>query len=201
MTAGNDIPANGPDNSAGPRLIVLDRDGVINRESPAFIKSPDEWQPLPGSLAAIARLCNSGYTVVVASNQSGIGRGLFSGETLDRIHEEMLRQVREAGGEITGLFVCPHAPEAGCDCRKPLPGLMKQIERRFGVSLQNVPAIGDSERDIQAAAAAGARPILVRTGNGRQTEQALRASLQDALPEVFDDLAEAADRLIRTIES
>lgn len=176
-----------------PSLVVLDRDGVINADSPDYIKSPAEWHALPGSLDAIARLCASGFTVVVATNQSGVGRGLFTEQTLAQIHDEMLRQVSEAGGHIAAVFVCPHAPDAGCDCRKPLPGLMRQIEQQFGTALQGAPAVGDSARDIDAAVAVTARPILVRTGNGRQTEQQFSESLR---PEVFDSLADVADALI-----
>ena len=176
-----------------PSLVVLDRDGVINADSPDYIKSPAEWHALPGSLDAIARLCASGFTVVVATNQSGVGRGLFTEQTLAQIHDEMLRQVSEAGGHIAAVFVCPHAPDAGCDCRKPLPGLMRQIEQQFGTTLQGAPAVGDSARDIDAAVAVTARPILVRTGNGHQTEQQFPESLR---PEVFDSLADVADALI-----
>ena len=174
------------------RLVILDRDGVINADSPDFIKSPAEWHPLPGSLDAIARLCASGFTVVVATNQSGIGQGLFSAQTLEQIHDEMLRQVSEAGGHIAAIFVCPHAHDTGCDCRKPLPGLLRQIEQQFGTTLAGVPAIGDSARDIDAALAMAARPILVRTGNGRQTEQQFTGPQR---PEVFESLADVADAL------
>ena len=142
------------------RLVILDRDGVINADSPDFIKSPAEWHALSGSLDAIARLCASGFTVVVATNQSGVGRGLFSAQTLEQIHDEMLRQVSEAGGHIAAVFVCPHTPDTGCDCRKPLPGLLRQIEQQFGTTLAGVPTIGDSPRDIAAALAVAARPIL-----------------------------------------
>ncbi len=175
-----------------PRLVVLDRDGVINADSPDFIKSPGEWHALPGSLDAIAQLCSSGFTVVVATNQSGVGRGLFTEQTLEQIHDEMRRQVNQAGGHIAAVFVCPHAPDAGCDCRKPLPGLLRQIEQKFGTTLEGVPAVGDSARDIDAAMAVTARPILVRTGNGRQAEQRFPDRQR---PEVFDSLADVADAL------
>ena len=174
------------------RLVILERDGVINADSPDFIKSPAEWHALSGSLDAIARLCASGFTVVVATNQSGVGRGLFSAQTLEQIHDEMLRQVSEAGGHIAAVFVCPHTPDTGCDCRKPLPGLLRQIEQQFGTTLAGVPTIGDSPRDIAAALAVAARPILVRTGNGRQTEQQLTGPQR---PEVFESLADVADAL------
>ncbi len=175
------------------RLVVLDRDGVINRESPDFIRSPAEWQPLPGSLEAIARLTRGGFTVVVATNQSGVGRGLFTAETLEAIHEHMRAAVAAAGGHLSAIFACPHHPDANCECRKPRPGLLRQVEAAFSISLAGRPVVGDSLRDIQAAEAAGARPILVRTGNGVRTEQALRPA---AAIEVVDDLAAVAALLL-----
>lgn len=174
------------------RLVVLDRDGVINRESAAFIRSPDEWLPLPGSLEAIAALSAAGYAVVVATNQSGVGRGLFDAATLGAIHARMTDAVSAAGGRLAGIFFCPHAPEAGCDCRKPKAGLMRQIEQAYGRSLAGEPVVGDSERDLRAAQAVGARAILVRTGNGRDTERKLVPA--DRV-EVFDDLAAVARAL------
>lgn len=178
---------------ATARLVVLDRDGVINRDSPLFIRSPEEWQPLPGALEAIARLVQGGFLVVVASNQSGVGRGLFSAATLDAIHRRMNGAVEAAGGRLAGIFVCPHAPEDGCDCRKPLPGLLRQIGQRFAIPLEDMPVIGDSERDLQAAWAVGARAILVRTGNGRQTETRLAGTEK---VEIYDDLAAAVHALL-----
>jgi len=175
------------------RLVVLDRDGVINRESPDFIRSPSEWQPLPGSLEAIAELTRGGFTVVVVTNQSGVGRGLFSAETLEAIHERLRAAVAATGGHISGIFACPHHPDMNCECRKPQPGLLRQVEDAFGVSLAGQPVVGDSLRDIEAARAVGARPILVRTGNGASTERALRA---DAEVEVLDDLAAVAAMLL-----
>ncbi len=176
-----------------PALVVIDRDGVINRESSAFIRSPEEWQPLPGALDAIARLHRAGVPVVVATNQSGVGRGLFSAAMLEAIHRRMAVAVEAAGGALAGIFVCPHAPDAGCECRKPRPGLMHQIEAAFGRKLAGQPVIGDSERDLRAAQAVAARAILVRTGNGRDTEARLAASER---LEVFDDLAAAVTALI-----
>ncbi len=170
---------------------MLDRDGTINADSPDFIKSPAEWRPLPGSLDAIARLCRAGYTVAVASNQSGIARGLFDRRALHRIHAKMRRAVRAAGGEIDRIVYCPHHPDDGCDCRKPEPGLLVRLARQYGVELAGVPVIGDSARDLQAARRAGARPILVRTGNGRRTEA--RGEAGDV--EIYDDLAAAARAL------
>lgn len=153
------------------KLIVLDRDGVINFDSASYIKSPDEWRPIPGSLDAIAQLTQSGYHVVVATNQSGLGRGLFEMATLNAIHDKMSRAVAHAGGRIDAIFYCPHPQEAGCACRKPKPGLYEEIARRFGASLRGVPCVGDALRDLEAAAAAGGRPILVLTGKGERTRR------------------------------
>ncbi len=175
----------------GVRLVVLDRDGTINRDSAAYIKSPEEWVPLPGSLEAIARLNRAGYTVAVASNQSGLARGLFDETTLAEIHDRMRAAVIAAGGAIDRIVWCPHHPDAGCDCRKPRPGLLRRLAEHYGVRLERVPVIGDSARDLEAARAVGARPVLVRTGNGRRTE----ADGTAGEAEVCDDLAAAADAL------
>lgn len=153
------------------KLVILDRDGVINHDSVEFVKTPDEWIPLPGSLEAIARLNGAGWRVVVATNQSGLGRGLFDTTALNAMHAKFRRELSRLGGQIEGIFICPHAPDFGCDCRKPLPGMFLDIARRFEINLQGVPAVGDSLRDLQAAAAAGCQPWLVRTGNGKRTEQ------------------------------
>ncbi len=176
------------------RLVVLDRDGVINLDSDDYIKSAQEWHAIPGSLEAIARLNHAGWRVVVASNQSGIGRGLFDFEALGGIHDKMQRQLAELGGRIDGIFFCPHEPADDCACRKPKPGLLKDIGRRFQADMRGVPLIGDSLRDLQAAAAVKAMPILVRTGKGRSNEDAVR----EAMPEVpvFDDLAAAVVDLL-----
>ena len=176
------------------RLVILDRDGVINKESEAFIKTPEEWAPLPGSLEAIARLYRNGYTVVVASNQSGVARHLLNLDTLAAIHGRMKREVEAAGGKIDAIFFCPHGPGDGCDCRKPLPGLLKQIAQRYQVSLKGLPMIGDSERDLQAARAVRGRPILVKTGNGQKTLQE-----DHEVEEVYEDLAAAAAQLVKEI--
>lgn len=175
------------------RLVVLDRDGVVNRDSEAYIKSPDEWQPLPGSLEAIARLSAAGFDVVVASNQSGVGRGLFGEAELDAITAKMNAAIDAAGGRLAAVYYCPHHPDAGCDCRKPKPGLLERIARDFGVSLAGVPVVGDSQRDLDAARAVGARPILVLTGNGERTRAALGPSPE---VEIYADLAAVADRLL-----
>lgn len=175
------------------KLVILDRDGVINQDSDQFIKTPDEWKPIPGSLEAIAKLNHSGYRVVVASNQSGIGRGLFDMAALNAINDKMYRALGLFGGRIDALFYCPHAAEADCDCRKPKPGMFLDIAQRFNVSLSGVPSVGDSLRDLQAASAAGAQPILVLTGKGKKTKAA------GGFPEgtqVYADLAEAVRRIV-----
>jgi len=154
------------------KLVILDRDGTINHDSDQYIKSPAEWKPIKGSLEAIARLTQAGWRVVVATNQSGIGRGLFDMATLNAIHDTMHRAVHQAGGRIDAIFFCPHAGDANCECRKPKPGMLLEIARRMNVQLDGVPMVGDSLRDLQAAAAAGARPVLVLTGKGRTTRDA-----------------------------
>lgn len=154
------------------KLVVLDRDGTINHDSDKYIKSPEEWKPIKGSLEGIARLSHAGYHVVVATNQSGIGRGLFDMATLNAIHDRMHREVQQAGGRIDAVFFCPHAADAGCGCRKPAPGMLLDIGRRMNVDLKDVPMVGDSRKDLEAAQAAGARPVLVLTGNGRKTRDA-----------------------------
>ncbi|HRD64557.1 MAG TPA: D-glycero-beta-D-manno-heptose 1,7-bisphosphate 7-phosphatase [Candidatus Competibacter sp.] len=174
------------------KLIILDRDGVINIDSDAFVKSPEEWIPIPGSLEAIARLNHAGYRVVVATNQSGIVRGLFDLETLNLIHRKMHRMVQEVGGLIDAVFFCPDVDEAN-PYRKPNPGMLLEIGRRLKCGLQGVPVVGDDVRDIRAARAANARPLLVRTGKGVRTlerEWGICANVQ-----IFDDLAAAASYL------
>lgn len=174
-------------------VIVLDRDGVINEDSPDYIKGPDEWHAIPGSLEAIAKLHSAGFTVVVATNQSGVGRGLFSIDSLWDIHRKMLAEIAAAGGYVTRIFFCLHTPGDNCDCRKPKPGLLYQAAEYLACGLKNMIVIGDAERDIEAANAVGARPILVRTGKGRSAEKALAGT--PGL-EVYDDLNDASDRLI-----
>jgi len=182
---------------SGMRLIILDRDGVINKDSAAYIKSPFEWTPLPGSLEAIAELFNGGYTVVVCTNQSGISRRLFNATTLDAIHEKMKSASERTGGHIDGVFVCPHGPDDHCSCRKPEPGLLLRVGAHYGISLHGVPVVGDSLRDLEAARRVGARPILVLTGNGRQT---LKNHCRDGV-EVYNDLADAARALVLELET
>jgi len=181
--------------SARPmKLVILDRDGVVNFDSDQFIKSPEEWLPIPGSLEAIARLNQAGYRVVLATNQSGLGRGLFDMATLNAIHNKMHKLLAHHGGRLDALFFCPHAADAGCECRKPKPGMFEEIARRFNVSLAGVPAIGDSLRDLQAAVDVGAQPILVRSGKGEMTFAAGGLPPQTL---VFDTLAEAVDYLTK----
>ena len=176
------------------KLVILDRDGVINYDSASYIKTPDEWKPIPGSLEAIAQLSQAGYHVVVATNQSGVGRGLFEMATLNAIHDKMHRAIGHLGGRIDAVFFCPHALDSGCNCRKPKPGLLQEIAHRFNLNLHGVPSIGDSLRDLEASAAVGAQPILVLTGKGEKTRQ------EDRLPTgtvICADLAEAVESIIK----
>ena len=175
------------------KLIILDRDGVINEDSDAFIKSAEEFIPIPGSLEAIVRLSQGGYRVVIASNQSGIARGLFDHAALERIHQKLHRLINGTGGQIEAIFYCPHGPEDGCTCRKPEPGLLQEIGERLKLPLTDVPVVGDSLRDLQAAQAVGAKPFLVRTGKGEQT---LKAGVGLEGIEVFADLAALSDHLL-----
>ena len=175
------------------KLVILDRDGVINYDHAQFIKSPDEWKAIPGSLEAIARLNQEGFHVVLATNQSGIGRGLFDMATLNAINEKMFDALAQFGGRIDAVFYCPHAAQMNCSCRKPQIGLFEEIRQRFNVALGGVASVGDSLRDLEAAASAGARPILVLTGKGEKTLAA------GGLPEntqVSANLAEAAKYII-----
>lgn len=175
------------------KLLILDRDGVINEDSDAYIKTLDEWRPIPGSLAAIGRLTAAGYTVVVATNQSGVARGMFDLPTLEAMHAKMDRLLAEHGGRVDRVFFCPHGPTDGCTCRKPRPGLFRQIAEHYGAGLDGVPAIGDSLRDLDAAQAVGARPILVLTGKGLKTRE--RLGHPSPFP-VYPDLAAAVDALL-----
>lgn len=175
------------------KLVILDRDGVINYDSDHFIKSPAEWKAIPGSLEAIARLTQAGYRVVIASNQSGIDRGLFDMDTLNAIHDKMHRAVKAAGGRIDAIFFCPHAADSKCLCRKPQPGMLRRIAECYNTSLEKTYAVGDSLRDLQAAVAAGALPVLVLSGKGEATRAA------GGLPEntqVFADLAAIAEQIL-----
>lgn len=176
-------------------LVILDRDGVINRDSREFVKNAGEWVPLPGSIGAIADLSVAGYTVAVASNQSGLARGLFDRTALRAMHRKLRRLVAAEGGRVDRIVVCPHGPDDHCHCRKPRPGLLHRLARHYGTSLDGVPVVGDSLRDLQAATAAGATPLLVRTGNGLETSANLPDDLRSV--QVFDDLAAVAAQLTR----
>ncbi|WP_287368469.1 D-glycero-beta-D-manno-heptose 1,7-bisphosphate 7-phosphatase [Thauera sp.] len=174
------------------KLIILDRDGVINADSEQFIKSPDEWKPIPGSLEAIARLNQWGWRVVVASNQSGVGRGLFGMDTLNAINDKMVRSLAQVGGRLDAIFFCPHAADSTCECRKPKSGLFQQIAERFNADLTGVPCVGDSLRDLQAGVRVGCEPYLVLTGKGMKTRE------DPALPpdtKIFPDLDAVAAAL------
>jgi D-glycero-D-manno-heptose 1,7-bisphosphate phosphatase len=178
---------------ASKKLLVLDRDGVINYESPQYIKRPEEWIPLPGSLEAIARLSTAGYRIAVVTNQAGVGHGLFSDETLQAIHAKMLQAIFCSGGKVERIYYCPHPPEAGCECRKPKPGMLKQAQTDFGLTLVGVPVVGDTLRDLLAARAMEAQPVLVLTGYGRET---LSGSDVPDGTLIYDDLAAFADALL-----
>lgn len=175
------------------KLIVLDRDGVVNHDSSQYIKSPDEWRPIPGSMEAIARLNHAGFRVVVATNQSGVGRGMYDMATLNAIHEKMHKALAQVGGRLDAVFFCPHTADAKCECRKPRPGMLHEIGRRFGVEMTGVPVVGDGLRDLQAADAVGAQPILVLTGKGEKT---LRDGGFPKNTVIFPDLAFAASALL-----
>lgn len=177
-------------------LVVLDRDGVINQDSDAYIKSPDEWQPIPGSPEAIARLNDAGIRVAVVTNQSGIARGYYDLETLAAIHRKMLETVAAAGGHIEQIFFCPHGPDDGCDCRKPSPGLLLQAAEYFACGFPHMVFIGDKESDLQTAATVGCSAVLVRTGNGEKTAAAIQGKPDYADVDIYTDLATAVDALI-----
>lgn len=179
-----------------PRLVILDRDGTINTDSDEYIKSADEWQPLPGALEAIARLNHAGWHVAVASNQSGLGRGLFDLAALNAMHAKMHKLLAAQGGRIDAVFFCPHAPDDHCHCRKPLPGLFEQIGERFGVDLKGVPVVGDTLRDLLAGSVLGCEPHLVLTGKGAEYRG---RGLPDTFPagtRVHEDLGAFADHLL-----
>ena len=177
------------------KLIILDRDGVINQDSDTFIKAPNEWHALPGSMHAIARLNQAGYTVVVATNQSGIARKLFDMATLNAIHQKMHAAAQQVGAEIDAVFFCPHIADDSCDCRKPKPGMLQEIGRRYAINLKGVHSVGDSLRDLQSGFVMGCIPHLVLTGKGQQTRQ------KGGLPpgtQIYPDLAAMVDKLLNT---
>lgn len=180
------------------KVIVLDRDGVINHDSDAYIKSPEEWVPIDGSLEAIAKLNHDGYIVVIASNQSGLAREYFDIATLTAIHRKMDELLSKVGGRVDAVFFCPHGPDDACDCRKPKPGMLLEIGQRFNVSLKDVIFIGDSVSDVKAASNAHAQAVLVRTGKGVKAEKILQVECDksDTVP-VFDDLAAAVTAMLK----
>lgn len=178
------------------KLIILDRDGVINQDSNDYVKSVDEWEPIPGSIEAIAKLSKAGYTVTVATNQSGIARGYFDEYELAAMHQKMCSLVEEEGGQISGVFFCPHGPDDDCDCRKPKTGLIEQIECEFGTNVANLPFVGDSAKDVMCAKLAGCTPVLVRTGKGEITiAESSKSELAGVC--VYNNLKEYVDSLLQ----
>ena len=181
------------------KLIILDRDGTINEDRDDYVKSPDEWVPIPGALEAIARLNHAGWHTVVATNQSGLARGLFDTSALNAVHTKMNQALAKVGGRIDAVFFCPHGPSEGCRCRKPLPGLFEMIAERYGVELADVPLVGDTLRDLEAGAAVGCQPHLVRTGKGARLDEEQLEAIVEKVPnaQVHADLAAFAEHLIR----
>jgi len=182
----------------GLKVVILGRDGTLNEYRPDHVKAPEEWMPLPGALEAVAKLHHAGWHVVVATNQSGIGRGMIDMASLNAVHAHMLQLLHRVGGRIDAVFFCPHTPEEECDCRKPLPGLMKQIVQRYGADPRLVPMVGDTARDLQAALAAGCQPHLLRTGRAAGFDDAQVARMVEGAPgaEVHRDLMAFADWLL-----
>ena len=174
--------------------LILDRDGVINHDSDDYIKSPEEWRPIPGSLKAISKANRAGFRVIVVTNQSGLARGYFDINTLNEIHKKMHQKLSRKGGRIEAVFFCPHGPDDGCNCRKPKSGLLEEIRDRLNISLEEVLFVGDSYSDIQAARSAGAVPVLVRTGKGEKTLAADDNNLSDV--QIYSDLAACIDSLL-----
>jgi D-glycero-D-manno-heptose 1,7-bisphosphate phosphatase len=179
----------------GLKLTIIGRDGILNEYRDDHVKAPEEWVPLPGALEAVARLHHAGWHVVLATNQAGIGRGMIDMASLNAVHTHMMQLLHRVGGRIDAVFFCPHTPEEDCDCRKPLPGMMKQIALRYGVDLRHVPMVCDTPRDLQAALAAGCEPHLVRTGRAATYDAAQLQRIVDQAPgtEVHKDLAAFAD--------
>ncbi len=183
------------------KLVILDRDGTINQDSDDYVKSADEWVALPGALEAIARLNHAGWHVVVASNQSGLGRGLFDVAALNAMHAKMHKQLATAGGRIDAVFYCPHSPDEACNCRKPASGLFEQIGERYGRDLTGIPTVGDTSRDLVAGASVGCAPHLVLTGKGAKWRgQTLPADFPEGT-RVHDDLSAFVDWLLGSSEA
>ena len=180
------------------KLVILGRDGILNEFRDDHVKAPEEWYPIPGALEAVSRLNHAGWHTVVATNQSGIGRGMIDMASVNAVHAHMLKQLMAVGGRIDAVFFCPHTPEDQCDCRKPLPGLMRDIGKRYGIDLKHVPLVGDTLRDMQAAHAAGCQPHLIRSGRAAVLGPELIKDIVDQLPgtRVHDDLAAFAEYLL-----
>ncbi len=182
-----------------PKLVILGRDGILNRFREDHVKEPAEWEPIPGALEAVARLNHAGWHVVVATNQAGIGRGMIDMAAVNAVHLQMIKLLAARGGRLDAVFFCPHAPEEHCDCRKPQPGMMHDIANRYGVDLAQVPMVADTLRDLQAARAAGCPPHLVRTGRAALAGEAELAQWVAAVPgtTVHDDLSAFASHLLQ----
>jgi D-glycero-D-manno-heptose 1,7-bisphosphate phosphatase len=182
-----------------PKLVILGRDGILNQYREDHVKEPSEWVPVPGALDAVARLNHAGWHAVVATNQAGIGRGMIDMASLNAVHAHMMRTLMQQGGRIDAVFLCPHTPEEHCDCRKPLPGLMLDIGRRYGADLTQVPLVGDTARDMLAARAAGCQPHLLRTGRGAALDEAQLQQLAAQVPglQVHEDLSAFVDYLLQ----
>jgi D-glycero-D-manno-heptose 1,7-bisphosphate phosphatase len=191
MKRGNQVQA--------PKLIILGRDGILNRFREDHVKEPEEWEPIPGALEAVAKLNHAGWHVVLATNQSGIGRGMIDMAVINAVHLHMMKLLSAQGGRIDAVFFCPHTPEDQCDCRKPLPGMMHEVAQRYGVDLKNVPMVADTLRDLEAARAAGCPPHLVRSGRAALVTEAEVAQWVSAVPQtvVHDDLAAFARFLLQ----
>ncbi len=181
-----------------PRLVILGRDGILNAYREDHVKAPDEWEPIPGALEAVARLNHAGWHTVVATNQAGIGRGMIDMASINAVHQHMMQRLHEVGGRLDAVFFCPHTPEDNCECRKPKPGLMKQIAHRYGIELRTVPMVADTLRDLQAARAAGCEPHLVRTGRAAALTDRQVVEIVQQVPttEVHDSLGDFVDFLL-----
>ena len=180
------------------KLVILGRDGILNEFRDDHVKAPEEWYPIPGALEAVSRLNHAGWHTVVATNQSGIGRGMIDMASVNAVHAHMLKQLMAVGGRLDAVFFCPHTPEDQCDCRKPLPGLMRDIGKRYGIDLKHVPLVGDTLRDLQAAHAAGCEPHLIRSGRAAVLGPELVQAMVDQVPgtRVHADLAAFAEHLL-----